>query len=602
MSKEKVKKEKQVRKTLIGGQAVIEGVMMRGKTAMATAVRDSEGKIQIESKRLVAPEKKPLFLRLPIIRGMVNFVSSLVSGSQTLMRSASVFGDSEEPSKFEKWLSEKLHVDVMGVVTVLGLVLGLGLAVLLFVMLPQWITNGLEYLLHFGTTSFLYNLIEGFIRIGIFVCYILLTSLMPDIKRTYMYHGAEHKTITCYEKGLELTPENAKTCRRVHNRCGTTFLFFVMIVSILVFSIANSFLGVTGILRMLLKICLLPIVAGLSYELLRALAKTENPIFYPIKAPGLLLQHITTREPDESMLEVAIAAFNKVLEMDADESIPEQSFVTAMPTNKLLDEVKKILAGGNIDDASDAEWIVCLSTGLKRSELNANSELIQPSKVQKAFEMAKRRATGEPLWYVTGDTEFFGYTLKVDKRVLIPRPETEELVGYALDYITEKDSVLDLCTGSGAIAITVALKSGAKVTASDVSEDALTVAKENAVLNNAAINFIKSDMFSSISEKFSVIISNPPYIPEKEIETLDKCVKDFEPKSALDGGEDGLDFYRIIAKESGKHLFDGGLLFLECGIFQAEKIADLLKENGFCRIEIKKDISGVERIIKAEKL
>lgn len=602
MSKEKVKKEKQVRKTLIGGQAVIEGVMMRGKTAMATAVRDSEGKIQIEAKRLVPPEKKPLFLRLPIVRGIVNFVSSLVSGSRTLMRSASVFGDSEEPSKFEKWLSEKLHVDVMGVVTVLGLVLGLGLAVLLFVMLPQWITNGLEYLFHFGTTSFLYNLIEGFIRIGIFICYILLTSLMPDIKRTYMYHGAEHKTITCYEKGLELTPENSKICRRVHNRCGTTFLFFVMLVSILVFSIANSFLGVTGIWRMVLKICLLPIVAGLSYELLRALAKTENPIFYPIKAPGLLLQHITTREPDESMLEVAIAAFNKVLEMDADESIPEQSFVTAMPTNKLLDEVKKILASGNIDDASDAEWIVCLSTGLKRSQLNVNNELIQPSKVQKAYEMAKRRATGEPLWYVTGDTEFFGYTIKVDKRVLIPRPETEELVGHALDYITEKDSVLDLCTGSGAIAITVALKSGAKVTASDISEDALNVAKENAELNGAAIDFIKSDMFSAINQKFSVIISNPPYIPEKEIETLDKCVKDFEPKSALDGGEDGLDFYRIIAKESGKVLFDGGLLFLECGIFQAEKISDLLKENGFSRIEIKKDISGVERIIKAEKL
>ena len=602
MSKDKIKKEKNARKTLIGGQAVIEGVMMRGKTAMATAVRDSEGCIQVEAKRITPPEKQPLFLRLPVVRGVVNFISSLVGGSKTLMRSAEVFGNTEEPSKFEKWLSEKLHVDVMGVVTVIGLVLGLGLAVLLFVMLPQWATNGLESLLHFGRTSFLYNLIEGLVRILIFVCYILLTSLMPDIKRTYMYHGAEHKTITCYEKGMELTPENAKKCRRVHNRCGTTFLFFVMLVSILVFSVANSFLGVTGIWRMLLKICLLPVVAGLSYELLRALAKTENPIFYPIKAPGLLLQHITTREPDEGMLEVAIAAFNKVLEMDSDQTVPERSFVTAMPTEMLLNEVTSVLKSGGVDETSDAEWIICLTTGLKRSEIQGNKDVVPPSKVKNSLSMATRRASGEPLWYITGDTEFFGYTIKVDNRVLIPRPETEELVGLALDYVTDKDSVLDLCTGSGAIAVTVALKTGAKVTASDVSEQALELAKENAVANGANVDFVHSDMFNAIEQKFSVIISNPPYISDGDINSLDKCVKDYEPLLALKGGADGLDFYRVIANESAKHLFDGGLLFLECGIGQAPQIAELLKNGGFSRVEIKKDISGIERIIKAEKL
>lgn len=595
------KSNKKVKKTSIGGQAVIEGVMMRGRQSMATAVRDGEGNIQIESKRLTPPDKKPLVMRLPIIRGVISFFDSLVGGTKTLMRSASVFGDEGEPSKFEKWLAEKLHVDLMGVVGTVGIVLGLALSVLLFVMLPQWATNGLNALFNFGKTSFLYNLIEGLIRIAIFVCYILLTSLMPDIKRTYMYHGAEHKTITCYEKGLELTPENAKKCRRVHDRCGTTFLFFVMLVSILVFSIANSFLKVDGALRILLKIALLPVVAGLSYELLRGLAKTNCFIFFPLKAPGLLLQHITTREPDEQMLEVAIAAFKTVLEMDGDDSIPTSTFITAMPVEKLVAEVENVLKNGGVDEKSDAEWIVCNATGLKRSELEKNKTIVQPTHVKKAMEMAKERAAGRPLWYIIGDTDFYGYTIKVDERVLIPRPETEELVAFAAENIKSDDKVLDLCTGSGAIAIALKLKTGATVTASDVSDGALELAVENAAQNKADITFINSNMFGNVTENYDVIVSNPPYIPTQDINGLEKSVKDYEPTLALDGGADGLDYYKIIAVDGINHLNAGGKLFLEVGIGQANAVKELLEQAGFINVEIRKDISGVERMIKAEK-
>ena len=595
------KSNKKVKKTSIGGQAVIEGVMMRGRQSMATAVRDGEGNIQIESKRLTPPDKKPLVMRLPIIRGVISFFDSLVGGTKTLMRSASVFGDEGEPSKFEKWLAEKLHVDLMGVVGTVGIVLGLALSVLLFVMLPQWATNGLNALFDFGKTSFLYNLIEGLIRIAIFVCYILLTSLMPDIKRTYMYHGAEHKTITCYEKGLELTPENAKKCRRVHDRCGTTFLFFVMLVSILVFSIANSFLKVDGALRILLKIALLPVVAGLSYELLRGLAKTNCFIFYPLKTPGLLLQHITTREPDEQMLEVAIAAFKTVLEMDGDETIPTSTFITAMPVEKLVAEVENVLKNGGVDEKSDAEWIVCNATGLKRSELEKNKTIVQPTHVKKAMETAKERASGRPLWYIIGDTDFYGYTIKVDERVLIPRPETEELVAFSAENIKPDDKVLDLCTGSGAIAIALKLKTGATVTASDVSDGALELAAENAAQNKADITFINSNMFGNVTENYDVIVSNPPYIPTRDIDGLEKSVKDYEPKLALDGGADGLDYYKIIAVDGINHLNAGGKLFLEVGIGQANAVKELLEQAGFINVEIRKDISGIERMIKAEK-
>ncbi len=594
------KNEKTTKTTQIGGQAVLEGVMMRGKTAMATAVRDAEGKIRVETKRLTPPEKKAKFLRLPVIRGVVNFIDSMVGGTKTLMRSAEVYGEEEEPSRFEKWVAEKLHIDVMGVISTVALLLGVGLAVVLFVMLPQLATNGIASLTGIEKTSFWYNLIEGLVRIAIFVCYILLTSLMKDIRRTYMYHGAEHKTITCFEKGLELTPENAKTCTRVHNRCGTTFLFFVMLVSILVFSLANTFFGLEGVWRMLLKIALLPVVAGLSYELLKALSKTDSWIFMPLKAPGLALQRITTREPDDQMLEVAITAFKKVLEMDADPTIPEQTFITAMKTNKLTELVVSQLKEAGVDE-SDGEWIVSLATKINRSNLKADTTLHQPSVVEKVLAWAEQRKSGKPLWYVVGNADFYGYTFYVDERVLIPRPETEELCLLALSYINENSKVLDLCTGSGAIATTIALKTSANVTASDISEGALEVAKANAEQNGAKVEFIQSNLFENITQKFDVIISNPPYIPTADIQTLDNEVKNFEPILALDGGNDGLDFYKKIAQNAGEKLNDNGYLFLEFGIGQASSIVELLTPN-FTNIEVKKDINGIERMIKAQKI
>ena len=591
----KEKKNKKTCTTSIGGQAVLEGVMMRGAASMATAVRDEEGTIRIESERLKPASKKNFILRLPIIRGIVNFFSSMVVGTKTLMRSADVYGESE-PTKFENWLSKKLKIDLITLMIWVGVLLGLAFSVFLFVVCPQWLTSLIAKWTGISKSGFLYNLIEGLIRVCIFVLYIVLTSLMKDIRRTYMYHGAEHKTITCYESGMELTVENVKKCRRVHNRCGTTFLFFVMLISILVFSLVNSFAKLEGVYRMLLKIALLPLVAGLSYELLNGLAKTECWVFYPLKAPGLLLQRLTTREPDDDMMEVAIAAFNKVLEMDTDESIAPVKFVTPEKVNKCLERVNKELKEGGITDESDGEWIVSLVSGVKRSELKQNQSLISASKVDKINAYVKERISGRPLWYIVGNTEFYGFTLDVDERVLIPRPETEELVEHALKDINENSEVLDLCTGSGAIAIAVKKLTNAKVTAVDISDKAIELAKSNARKNNAEIEFVLSDMFDGIGErKFDVIISNPPYIRSDDIQTLDKEVKSFEPILALDGGNDGLDYYRKIFQNASKYLKNCGGLYLECGINQAQEIADMF--NGY-ETEIIKDINGIDRIIK----
>ena len=588
-------KSNREKKVSIGGQAVLEGVMMRGAKSMAIAVRDADGVIRLETKRV-----KPLKTRkIPIIRGVVSFFQSLFSGTAVLMRSADVYGEGE-PSKFEKWLAEKLKVNVMSVVGTLSMILGLALAVFLFIFVPQqlriWIVGN-------DANPWAKNFIEGGFKLLIFVGYILLCSLLKDIKRTFMYHGAEHKTISCYEKGLPLTPENAKKCTRVHNRCGTTFLVFVMVISILAFACLESLLAtfdltLNNFVRVLIKIAVLPLVAGLSYELLKFLAKTESKIFYPIKAPGLLLQRLTTKEPTEEMLEVAITAFDAVLKMDADESIPERKFVTAEKRSALTERAYETLKKSGVEEKADAEWIVALTLGVKRSEVYTD-DTVKPSLVEKVDALVKKRATGRPLWYCVGNADFYGYTLKTDERALIPRPETELLAENALKYLDGEKSALDLCTGSGAVAIVLKKKSGAKVTATDVSEDALALAAENAANNGAEIEFIKSDMFAELGDrKFDVIVSNPPYVASDEIETLQREVKDFEPRIALDGGKDGLDYYRITAKDAKSHLKDGGILLLECGEKQADAVIELLSE--FKNAEKIKDLENIDRIVKAE--
>ena len=610
MGKEKKKKDC---RTSIGGQAVLEGVMMRGKTAYATAVRDPEGNIQVESRRLSTSKKMKVVSKIPIVRGVVSFVSSLVVGSKILMRSAEVYGDEGEPSKFEKWCEKKLHLNVMSAVsfiaTLLGVVLAVGLFVVLPILLADLLADSGDWLKRY---SIGYNLIQGGIRLVIFILYIVAITAMKDIRRVFMYHGAEHKTITCFEKGMELTPENAKTCSRIHDRCGTTFLFLVMAVSIVVFSVVNwvcdEYLDifvygkvVNFLIQFAVKILFLPFVAGLSFEVLKLLAKSQSKILLPIEAPRFALDKLTTREPTEAMLEVAIAAFNKVREMDADASVQESSFVVSKSVKKYTEELKTLFASEGIDE-SDAEWLVSVKSGVPRSELAESDKMLLPSEVREMDAIAGERMGGKPLWYILGSADFYGYEIKVDGRVLIPRPETELLAEMAVKTAEKGDKVLDLCTGSGCIAVAVA-KEGQKlgkdlaVTASDVSEDALEVARENAEKNGASVTFVKSDFLDGVKGKYNIIVCNPPYIKSGDITGLQREVKDFEPLSALDGGEDGLDFYRRLAKDAPRKLAKGGTILMECGAGQAQEIVKLFKKFDYTMIA--RDYNGVERFVRA---
>lgn len=298
------------KKTSIGGQALIEGIMMRGPVLTSMATRMPDGSIEVETWDTHKSGKTPWTRRAPFIRGIFNMVDSMVVGYSCLMKSAEKAGVEEEPTKFDKWLEEKLGDNLMKVLGGVAVVLGVALAAVLFIFIPTGLSSLLKPLLGAGIGL---SLIEGLIKVIILVGYMWLCSRMKEIHRVFEYHGAEHKSIACYEAGLPLTVENIRPQRRFHPRCGTSFLFLVVFISIIV----GSFISWDNpAIRMLLKLALIPVVVGISYELIKLAGRSDGILTRIISAPGMWLQHITTCEPDDGQIECAIAALNAVIPED----------------------------------------------------------------------------------------------------------------------------------------------------------------------------------------------------------------------------------------------------------------------------------------------
>lgn len=320
-----VKVLKTKRKTSIGGQALIEGIVMRGQTVAAMGLRLPNGEIEVTEKPLSPLSKKNKVFSLPIIRGTVNFIDSLMFGYKCLMESAEKSGleDMEPESKFDKWLDEHFGEKMMAVIGVISAVLGVGLSLVLFMYLPAFIVDMADKHL-FGDildAKRLHPLFEGIIKIVIFVIYMALVARMNDIKRVFMYHGAEHKTIFCYEQGLPLTVENVRKQSRFHPRCGTSFMFVMMILSIFVSTILIVVfpgLGANRPLWVLAKLLVLPLIMGIGYEFIKYAGKHENIVTKVLSAPGLYMQRISTVEPTDDMIEVGVAAFRYVIEHEPD--------------------------------------------------------------------------------------------------------------------------------------------------------------------------------------------------------------------------------------------------------------------------------------------
>lgn len=306
----------------IGGQAVLEGIMMRHGDDYAVAVRKPDGEIFVQKEEYHSVIKWKVLTKIPFIRGVFNFIDSMVLGIKTLMFSAEFYEDEEEV-KGEKELTEeeiakkeKQEKRMMNATVAISVVI----AVAVFMVLPYFLSSLLKPLM---PSYHLRTLVEGFVRIGIFILYIALISRMDDIQRTFMYHGAEHKCINCIEHGLPLTVDNVRISSRQHKRCGTSFLFFVLAISIILLMLIQV---ESPLMRVIVRIALIPVIAGISYEVLKLAGRSENPIINLLSRPGLAIQKLTTKEPDDSMIEVAIQAVEAVFDWRAYEA---ENFKTA---------------------------------------------------------------------------------------------------------------------------------------------------------------------------------------------------------------------------------------------------------------------------------
>lgn len=313
------KKKTQTKYGSVGGQALMEGIMMNGPEGKAMALRLPDGSISVEKKTFTSIKDKSKFFGIPMVRGIVNFVEALIFGYKCLMESAEKTGmdveEEENMSKLDRWISDHFGEKMMKVIGAISMVLGFALAFALFVWMPSFLFDAINKLTGERITM-LRTIFEGLLRIIIFVIYMFAVSKMKEIKRVYMYHGAEHKSIFCYESGEEMTVENVRKQSRFHPRCGTSFIFVMIILSILVSSVvALAFPSLTQIrpVWICVKLLIMPIVMGLGYEFIRYAGKHDNLFVKILSAPGLWMQRITTAEPDDSMIEVGIAAINAVI-------------------------------------------------------------------------------------------------------------------------------------------------------------------------------------------------------------------------------------------------------------------------------------------------
>lgn len=583
-----------MRKCDVGGQAIIEGVMMRGSKGLATAVRTPNGKIEVKVKKTKPIIKRYRILNIPIIRGAAILIDSLIVGINTLNYSASFFEDDEEESKFDLWIKKKLgDKGANDLIVTITMIISLLISAGLFLGIPTAIASIFKSI---GLSSIILNLIESVIRIAILITYMYLISKLDDVYRLFQYHGAEHKTIFCYESEEKLTVENVRKFGRLHPRCGTNFLFLTMIVSIVLFTLT----GWGGFWqRIILRIVLMPIVAGITYELIKWLGKTESKLGKIIAYPGLKLQELTTKEPDDAQLEVAIKSL-----------MAAEGIEYKMTIGELLINGNKILKEANVETyILDTQLLLGKVLGKDKLYLITNKEEeVSKFKEREFYRLINKRKEKMPIKYILNNAEFMGLDFYVQEGVLIPRGDTEILVEEVLKIIEDDREyhVCDLCCGSGAIGISIGcLRENTNVDLIDYYDIPEKVTKRNITKHklNSRAKFIKSDLLEEVikkEKKYDILVSNPPYIKEEVIETLMDDVKKYEPHTALSGGEDGLYFYRKIVNDSDKILNENGILAFEIGHDQGKEVSDLMVEKGYKNVRVVKDLAGHDRVVIGE--
>ncbi|MBR5521066.1 MAG: peptide chain release factor N(5)-glutamine methyltransferase [Oscillospiraceae bacterium] len=601
------------KKVSIGGQALIEGIMMKGPQSYSIAVRTPDGGIDVKEYK----NKENKFGKIPVLRGMYSFIDGLVTGYKSLMASAEASMMDLEEDPMEEWLKKHFGAKATDILMMVAGVLGGMLALVLFMVLPTTITGIIDKFIPLGGLK---AAVEGILKLVIFIIYLWLVSKMNEIKRVFAYHGAEHKTIACFEAGEDLTVENVRKHSRFHPRCGTSFMFIVLIISIAVFSFVP---WKSTLSRVAMKVVFLPVVVGIAYEVLRYTGRNVNACTKIMAAPGLWFQRLTTNEPDDDMIEVAIASVNTILphtvvkkaeeqpEQPEQEQPEEKREEYPVPVSNRLNDVYQFMTdilsqNENCEPRFEANQMIQSMLGSDRLTLGPGYELTEETKKQ-LISLSHKRAGGYPLQYILGSWRFFNLDLDVGEGVLIPRADTEDVVMSAVEVLKNIacPAVIDLCSGTGAIAL--AIKSfipDASVVAVEKFDRAYSYLERNIKKTGLMVLPVQYDVFKydivCDKEAFDMIISNPPYIDPRLEGELQTEVS-YEPGSALFAEDHGLRFYKFIAHYYRDALKEGGYMVFEHGYDQAKAVENILVSAQYRIVKHIVDLAGNPRGIIAQK-
>ena len=546
------------------------GVVCQFDGKRAISLIDCKGSRSLMSENT---KNKIVFWHFPFARGLQYFFCGLVAFFRCLFWASDICEEKKKGKDLT--ILFEVFAGVLGVISA-GLVLGL-----LPGKLGYWLVGA-------DGSTLLRNFIISFFRLILFAVFLILLKCFPSVRELFRFNRASD-LVSIYGENCREKIKNG-LCEPLN------FLNFLVLVFFLDIFVV-TFIGVSlgFFLNFLVNLAIFLLVIMVAYEILWLLDKSGLSF---LKSLSFVTSFFVTMKPSTTHIETVLTAETEINFLTTQKERGVMNDKSRKPFSLVYTEVRNKLLASGVKDKSDADWIIANVLGKNRGDIRL-VESVSEKEYKDIMKATNRRANGESVDNIFGYTEFYGLRFEVNKKVLTPRMETEILVEEVLKFVGRKTKVLDLGTGSGAIAVSIAKNSEAEVTAIDISKAALLTAQVNAKNHNVKIEFINSDLFNNLKKrkKFDIIVSNPPYIPTKDIAKLDVNVKECDPKIALDGGEDGLNFYREITKGAVLHLTNGGMLFYEIGKGQASAVRKIMKENGFKDIKVIKDYNKIERVI-----
>ena len=557
------------------------GVRCQTSKRYALAVIDERGAKRLRSGRT---KNKIILWNFPIFRGISYFFASIIALLCAFWDSTKLSSQPLPSTGVSEKIAGKLNIKKESVIISILLLVSLVIALIIFGYVPtklSFVFIGMS--MNFALRNFLIALV----KVALFYLILLILRFIPAMQDLYKFNGACNQVRLRQGSTIKSGKADYHTPFNVLNIIIFTFLLSMFVITCVGISIAAHW-------NFLINLALFLLCAGVAFEICLLFEKLPA-----LRMIALVTDFFVSAKPSTTHDEIARVALNEARLSTGEKQLNDDK----ISLSALLAEMQTELEKAGKYEKSDVEWIIATVLGVSRAEAKL-TKFFTPKQAQEILKATAMRAAGKPLSAIFGFVEFYGLRFDVNKKVLAPRMETEILVEEALKQINniKNAEVLDLGTGSGAIAVSIAKFSNAKVCAIDVSKQALQTAKSNAEKNGVKVEFFESDMFSKLKnrKKFDVIVSNPPYIRTLDIAGLDEEVRSYDPALALDGGEDGLKFYRIIASQAPQHLKKGGWLFLEIGQGQFKDVEKLLQEAGFVDISSKKDYAKIVRVIRAK--